>query len=150
MGTNNRPKIELEIGQEVRLKLVKDKPYTGESSVGVYHLYSVLDLGDNQEKAFFATDDIHQIITEQNLIKGSEFSLKRVKNGKPGSSKYELAILSIPKEAETPTASSLREIMLESVKDAAYVVENCGVQFNNEELQKFATTIFIQRTKNGA
>ena len=39
--SNNRPKIELELGQEVRLKLVKDKPYTGESSVGVYHLYSV-------------------------------------------------------------------------------------------------------------
>jgi hypothetical protein len=151
MGTNNRPKIELEFGQEVRLQLIKDKAYIGENSVGKYYLYSVKDLGDGQEKALFATEEIHQIITEQKLGKNSEFILKRVTNGRPGSTKLEIALVNSPKEPATlespKSGDGLKQLLLTCILDAAEIVKTARIQFNNDELQKLATTLFIQRTK---
>jgi len=154
MGTNNgngtqRPKLELEVGQEVQLKLIKDKCYQGKNSVGPYFLYSVQDLDDGEEKAFFAPEDIHRVITDLKLGKDSVFNLKRVKNGKPGSSKLELSLVntqSIPSKGD-PISDNLKQLLLQSIRDAVEIVKEAGIQFSNDELQKLATTLFIQRSR---
>jgi hypothetical protein len=38
-------------------------------------------------------------------------------------------------------------ILLPYAKDAAEVIRNSGIQLGNDELQKLATTLFIQRAK---
>ena len=49
-----RTKLEPALNQEVRVKLMKEKPYTGENTRGKYFLYSVVDLASGEEMAFFA------------------------------------------------------------------------------------------------
>ncbi len=141
MATNNRPKVELKPNQEVRLRLLKDKAYIGESSVGRYYLYTVRNVDTEEELSFFAPENIHEAIVSQNLGVGSEFLVKRL-NGK-----YEFSLIGKPAAPEQTKSDSFREIMLQSVKDAAHVVEASGVQFSNDDLQKFATTMFIARVK---
>ena len=152
MGTNNgngnRPKVELEIGQEARLRLMKDKPYIGENSVGKYFLYSVLDLGDNQEKALFATNEIHQIISEHKLGKESEFNLKRNKNGKPGSSKLELSLVSAAAPPPQAHADNLKEIMRQCLAEAIDIVRSLpDIPFQNDDIRAICASLFIARTR---
>ena len=141
MATNNRPKLELKVNQEVKLRLLKDKAYIGESSVGKYFLYSVKNVDTGEELSFFSPEPVHEAIVSQGLSSGSEFLLKRI-NGK-----YEFSLIGKPASPEQTRSDSFREIMLQSVKDAAHVVEASGVQFSNDDLQKFATTMFIARVK---
>jgi hypothetical protein len=158
MGTNNgngtatqRTKLEPELNQEVRVKLLKDKPYTGENSRGKYFLYSVVDLTSGEEKAFFAPDYIHDVIAEKHLGKDSEFILKKVpfQNGSKISSKLELSLVKVAEPLPvSPQTDGLKEILLQCVKDAAEVIRSSGVQLGNDELQKLATTLFIQRTRS--
>jgi hypothetical protein len=44
-GTATKPKIELGLNESATLKLMKDKPYSGENSFGPYFLYSVTHEG---------------------------------------------------------------------------------------------------------
>ena len=157
MSTNNgngtatqRAKLEPALNQEVRVKLLRDKPYTGDNSVGKYFLYSVVDLSTGEEKAFFAPDYIHDIIVAKHLGKDSEFILRKVpfQNGSKITSKLEISVVSVA--AKGPVSSEtdgLKEILLQCVKDAAEVIRSSGVQLGNDELQKLATTLFIQRTR---
>ena len=153
MGTNSqRPKLEPELNQEVRVRLLKDTPFTGENGYGKYYLYSVQDMGDGAEKAFFAPQDIHDLIIEKRLVKGSEFVLRKVpfQNGKKITSKLELTVISAPPPAAEPVATgsdNLKDLLLQCVKDAADVVRESGMQFSMEETQKLAGTLFIARSK---
>jgi hypothetical protein len=158
MRTNNgngtathRAKLEPALNQEVRVKLLKDKPYTGDNSVGKYFLYSVVNTETGEELAFFAPDYIHDIIAEKHLGKDSEFILKKVpfQNGSKISSKLELSLVKVAEPLPVSSQTDgLKEILLQCVKDAAEVIRSSGVQLGNDELQKLATTLFIQRAKN--
>lgn len=77
-GNGNRPKLDPQLGEEVRVKLLKDKPYIGENGFGKFYLYTVQNVADEMEHSFFAPDYIHNVITEHSLITGSEFILKKV------------------------------------------------------------------------
>lgn len=138
---NNRPTLELKVNQQVKLRLLKDKAYTGESSVGKYYLYSVKNVDTDEDLSFFAPDNIHEAIVSQNLGAGSEFLLKRL-NGK-----YEFSLVGKSASPQPAKSDNLRDIMLQSIRDAQDVVANSGIQFSNDELQKFATTMFIARAK---
>ena len=157
MVTNNdngtathRAKLEPALNQEVRVKLLKEKPYIGENSVGKYFLYSVVNLVSGEEMAFFAPDYIHDIIVAKHLGKDSEFILRKVpfQNGSKITSKLELSVVSVA--AKVPVSSEtdgLKEILLQCVKDAAEVIRSSGIQLGNDELQKLAISLFIQRTR---
>ncbi len=56
------------------------------------------------------------------------------------------AITSEPLAVSSPP-DRLKEILLQCVLDAAEVIRNSGIQMGNDELQKLATTLFIQRAK---
>ncbi|MCX6132975.1 MAG: hypothetical protein NTU47_04085 [Ignavibacteriales bacterium] len=144
---NNPPKVELELNQEARFKILKPV-YAGQSSYGKFYLYSVQDLGSGEIRSLFATEEIHSIIEEKQLGVGSEFLLKRVANGKKGSSKLELSILEKSSEPHlTPSGDNLKELLFQSIRDAVEVVRDSGVQFSNEEISKLSVTIFIQRSR---
>ncbi len=161
MGTNNgngtttRGKVEPGLNQEVRLRLLKDKPFTGENGYGKYYLYSVQDLDDGEEKAFFAPADVHQVIEDKKLTKGSEFIIKKVpyQNGKKIGSKLEISLVSVaapsPVQHSEHNPDNLKQILLGCIMDAAEIVKQAGVQFSNDEIQKLATTLFIARTRLG-
>jgi adenine specific DNA methylase Mod len=39
-GTGMKPKVEIALNETATLKLLKDKPYSGDNSFGTYYLYS--------------------------------------------------------------------------------------------------------------
>ncbi len=51
-GNGMKPKVDLNLGQEARLTLTRDKAYVGQNSYGQYYLYGVTENGE--EKSFFA------------------------------------------------------------------------------------------------
>lgn len=149
----NKPKLELLLDKPIKLTLLKDKPYVSENSYGPFYLYSAKD-ENGVEYSYFAEAPIHQLIQEHKLKAGSSFVLQRVAvmNGKKMSSKVEFSIIGEPEQMpQTPTSQgsdNLKELLLKCVRDAAEVVKAAGIQFNNDELQKLATTLFIQRSRN--
>ena len=158
MGTNNgngtqRPKLDPELNQEVRVRLLKDKPYTSENSLGRYWLYSVQNVETDEELAFFAPAEIHQIIEEQKLGKGSEFLIKKValQNGKKSGSKLELSLVSAPPpllDHISTTGDSMKDTMAQCLKDAVELTKQIeGVPWRSEDIQKVAVALFIARTK---
>ena len=152
-GTMNKPKLELLLDRPIKLTLLKDKPYVGQNNYGEFYLYSAKD-ENGVEYSYFADASIHNLIQEHKLKSGSSFVLQRVAmmNGKKMSSKVEFSIIGEPEPVQqTPSSvgsDNLKELLLLCVRDAAEVVKEAGIQFNNDELQKLATTLFIQRSRN--
>jgi hypothetical protein len=136
-----------------KLTLLKDKPYIGQNNYGEFYLYSAKD-ENGVEYSYFADAPIHQLIQEHKLKAGSSFVLQRVAvvNGKKTSSKVEFSIIGEPEPVQqTPSSlgsDNLKELLLQCVRDAADVVKEAGIQFSNDEIQKLASTLFIQRARN--
>jgi hypothetical protein len=143
-NNGTRPKLELPQNSPVRLRLLKATPFTGENSRGKFYLYSVVD-ADGIELAYFATDEIHNLIQSNRLAAGADIQL--TKKGKA----VEFAIIgqAVPEvpPAVAADGDGLKAILLKCVKDAAEVIRDSGIQLGNDELQKLATTLFIARSK---
>ena len=149
-GNNARPKLELGLNEEASVKLLRDKPATGSSNYGPYFLYSIRH--DGVEKSWFAPEELHAAIAERGLKAGDEFAIRKVavQDGKKLSSKLELVLSSNGKDHSTENAvagDGLRESLLQCIRDAVDIVKESGIQFSNEELQKMATALFIQRSR---
>jgi hypothetical protein len=147
---NGRPKVEIALNQEARLKLLRDKAFTGQNSYGNYYLYSVSQ--DGVEKSFFATDDIHKRILEEGLRTGDTFLVRKkaIQSGKKILTKIDFEVVdktpfSVPQNGNGHT-DNLKDILLECVKDADYVLKNAESQIS-DECQKLATALFIARTR---
>ncbi|MFA6455282.1 MAG: hypothetical protein WCW40_00565 [Bacteroidota bacterium] len=149
----NKPKLDLTLDKPVKLLLLKDKPYINSNNYGEFYLYSVKD-EDGVEFSYFATSDVHELIQQHKLKSGSSFVLKKIAsmNGKKMVPKVEFSIIgeSEPQAVipSVPGSDNLKEILLQCLVDAADVVKSAGIQFSNDELQKLATTLFIQRARN--
>ena len=149
-NNGNRPKLELNLGQSQQVTLLKP-PHIGSSQWGEYFLYPV-DV-DGEEKSFFATPEIHNQISEMKLGPGDIVMIRKlaVQNGKRVNAKMMLEVVSKEQPmVEAPVQSSgdkLKDLLLQCVRDAADVVREAGIQFSNDELQKLATTLFIQRAR---
>ena len=144
-GNGNPPKIELELNQEARLKILKPV-YQGQNSYGKFYLYSVADLDTGETKSLFAPDEIHSIIQEQKLGVGSEFLLKRVQNGKKGSSKLELSLVNVA--APPSPADNLKDIMRQCLTEAVEIVHSLpDIPFQNDDIRAICASLFIARTR---
>lgn len=149
----NKPKLDLLLDKPIKLTLLKDKPYIGQNNYGEFYLYSAKD-ENGVEYSYFADASIHNLIQDHKLKSGSSFVLQRVAvmNGKKMSSKVEFSIIGEPEPSpqspKTSVSDGLKEILLQCVIDAADVIRLSGIQLGNDELQKLATTLFIQRAKN--
>ncbi len=125
-GTN-KPKVEIGLNETATLKLMKDKPYSGENSFGSYYLYSVSHEG--VDKAFFTSPDLHQKIAEAGLKIGDEFKISKVavQNGKKVTAKVNFEVVAkataaVPRPAdgvpfEIPD-DGFRDVMERSLRDA--------------------------------
>ncbi len=149
--TNGRTKVELKLNEPVKVKLLKDRPYEGQSDYGAYLLYSVEEEG--VEKAYFAPPEVHQQIAELGCKTGDEIRLTKTAegNGKKGVAKIlveRIKIATKPIEADRP--DNFKAIMEQALKDAIEITEAAeGASFSSGEIEKLATTLFIARTKKG-
>ena len=155
---HNRMKLELSLGEEAKVRLLKDRCFEGTNSFGAFYLYSVEHEG--VEKAFFAPPEIHRQILESNLKTGDEFVVRKVpvQNGKKTSSRVEVEVL---KKAEVPgghsTASQLsmprnddglKALMAQCLTEAVAITkEISAVPWQNEDIQKIASCLFIARSR---
>ena len=142
----------MEFGQSKRLKLQRNEPITGSNGYGPYYLYPVVT-EQGIEESFFAPELIHNIIQEHKLKAGDEFILSRVQNGKPGSSKLELSLVSAATSSSQSSSSSdnLRETLLQCVRDAVSIVNEVKdeVAFRAEDTRSLSLSLFIAKTKLG-
>jgi hypothetical protein len=151
MTTGNRQKVELALNESATLKLLKEKCYEGTNSFGPYYLYTVEHQA--QEKALFATADVHQHILEAGLKTGDTFSIKKVpvQNGKKLTAKVEFAVV---KKTEPQLSNGngrddhYRDIMEQCVREAIGITSNVNtVPWQNEDVRSIALTLFIQRAR---
>ena len=136
---NGKPKVELNLGQETRLKLTRDKAYVGQNSYDQYYLYTVRENGE--EKSFFASEDIHAKILEAGLHSGDEFSIRKVplQQGRKVIAKVEFAVLS-KQPAPPPNGEgnashiedSLRDMLFQCVVDADSLISSLRAGKPNE------------------
>ena len=156
MANNNKPKVDLKLNEPVRLKLLRDEPYTGENSYGAYYMYSVEE--GNQEKVYFATQDVHMKIRQSKLIAGDEFILEKTATQKGKKVITEITFEAMPAERMNGNGSAveqigtngdnLKEIMHQCLKDAVEVTRAVdNIPFYSEDVQKLAVTLFIQRSR---
>jgi hypothetical protein len=156
-NNGSRPKVELLLQKPVLLKLLKDKPYEGNSSYGTYLLYTVEQ--DGVEKAYFATPEVHHEIVTKGAKAGDEIVLTKTAhpNGRRITPKIDVDIMKKRVESEQVEASEtqpasltdgLKTIMETSLKEAVEITRSVqGVPFQNEDIQKIASCLFIARTK---
>ena len=149
---NNRPKLELALNKEARLKLLKDKCYEGSNSYGKYYLYSVDHSGE--EKAFFAEPDIHRQILEGGLKSGDEFLVRKVavQNGKKVSSRIEFQVVKKSTPQLTPEphvrGDNFKTLMEQCVREAVEITKEVNtIPWQNEDVRSLALTMFIQRAR---
>lgn len=155
-AANNRPKLELAINMPTRVKLLKERPYEGNSAYGSYTLYTVEQNGE--EKAFFATPEAHEELSKHALNAGDEIILKKTafQNGKKVGAKISVEVIqksvntkpvTSAVEPEKPT-DNLKTIMEKSLQEAVDITRSVqGVPFQNEDIQKIASCLFIARTR---
>lgn len=155
---SNRPKLELVLNTPVKVKLLKQQPYVGSSAYGDYTLYSVEHEGE--ERAFFATPESHQALSALALRAGDEVVLKKVafQDGRKASSRIVVEKVVKPLQSvsvrspEVPTTRSLdnlKDVMERSLQEAVDITRSVqGVPFQNEDIQKIASCLFIARTKS--
>jgi hypothetical protein len=144
-GNGYPAKVELKLGQEAKLKILRDVKI-GKNGKDPYYLYRVADLDSGEEKSLFAPADISALIQDQKLGVGSQFQLKRIKNGNNGGS-LELSILAKAIEPAKPTDDGMKELLVQSIKVVQEAVAESGIQFSNQEIQDLISTVFIQKTK---
>jgi hypothetical protein len=153
---NNRPKVEIALNQEARLKLVRDKAYTGQNSYGNFYLYTVIE-GD-VEKSFFATEDVHKRILEEGLKTGDEFLVRKkpVQNGKKIQAKIDFEVVSRAPVPSTPNGNGngnghsddFKALMKACVSEAVDITKEVNtIPWQNEDVRSIALTMFIQRAR---
>ena len=158
---NSRPKLDLQLNQTATLTLMRDKPYTGESSFGPYFLYHVKDAG-GVEYSFFAPSEIHGQVVEAGLKAGDAFTLskKAVQNGKKVGARLEFEAVTKPVSAQPNQPvkqdalpfeihdDGFKQLMQRCVQDAVEIVKAVNtITWQNEDVRSIALTMFIQRAR---
>jgi hypothetical protein len=159
-SNNGRPKLELLLNRSMQVKLLKDKPFEGSSTYGPYFLYTVEHEG--VEKAYFATPEVHAEITKLGLGSGAELLLTKIahQNARRISPAIEVEAIQKPvptllkkdePRQDAAPMDGLKTIMEISLKEAVEITRSVqGVPFQNEDIQKIASCLFIARTRPNA
>lgn len=124
---------------------------SGSSAYGEYYLYPVEVNGE--ERSFFAPPEIHNQIGELKLGPGDTVILRKLaqQNGKRVNAKYVLE--AVPKSVEQPqpvqtsASDNLKNILLQCLNDASAVVQESGLQFDLDAIQKLSVALLIARTR---
>ena len=141
--SNNRPKVELQLNQPIKLKLLRMIPLIGENGHGAYYMYTVTNEA-GEELVWFAPATAHEVIQSQRLKAGSEIIVKLT-----GKNKVEVSILGKAAEPEhAPNSTdSRKEIMIQSMRDAAEILAAVpDLGFRAEDARAIGLSLFIART----
>jgi len=132
----------------LKLKLLRDQPHVGDNGHGKYFLYSAQDEA-GIEFAWFAPQEIHDVIQTNGLKTGSEILVKRVQaNGKKGVTKIELSILGETPEQPKANGDDLKEIMQRCLQEAVEITKAvAGVPLQSEDVRSICSCLFIARTR---
>jgi hypothetical protein len=139
----NRPKVELQLNQPIKLKLLRNEPLIGENGHGTYYMYAVTNEA-GEELVWFAPSPAHDVIQSQQLKAGSEIIVKLT-----GKNKVEVSILGKAAEPEQPAKSSdsRKEVMIQSMRDAADILAAVpDLGFRAEDARAIGLSLFIART----
>jgi hypothetical protein len=131
--------------------LQRNSPITGKNNFGNYYLYPLID-DEGHEQSFFAPEEIHQLIQQNNLKAGDEFVLSRVEGDNKGKSQLQISIIGKSSEPshESGHLDGLKNVMQQSIKDAVELIRSFpDVPFQSEDIRSISLTLFIQRARNG-
>ena len=130
------------MNQPLKLKLLRNEPLIGQNGHGTYYMYAVENEA-HEELVWFAPSPAHEVIQSQQLKAGSEIILKLT-----GKNKVEVSILGKAAEQEhTPKSDSLKEVMIQSMKDAADILAAVpDLGFRAEDARAIGRSLFIART----
>jgi copper chaperone CopZ len=97
----------------------------------------------HEELVWFAPATAHEVIQSQGLKTGSEIIVKLT-----GKNKVEVSILGKAAEPEhTPKTDSLKDVMIQSMRDAAEIVAAVpDLGFRAEDSRAIGLSLFIART----
>ena len=146
---NGKPKLELQVNQPIKIKLLQDKPATGESSVGKWWLYSVEC--EDKEQSFFTPEPIQQFIENNALGKGDELLVTKIltKNGKANVVDYRVELLTkkalVPPANGSPKADDY-QIMRLAMQQAIELQKELGSVI---DVNRVGISLYISRSKNG-
>ena len=140
--------MELQLNQPMKVRLLKNKPYAGKSEYGSYLLFSVEV--DGEERALFVDADVNKKIQDLNVQSGDQIMLTKiaVPNGTKVKSEVLVELIEHQKRTQsTVSGDSLKQIMEQSLREAVEITRSVqGVPFQNEDIQKIASCLFIART----
>jgi hypothetical protein len=132
----------------MKVRLLKNKPYAGKSEYGSYLLFSVEV--DGEERALFVDADVNKKIQDLNVQSGDQIMLTKiaVPNGTKVKSEVLVELIEHQKRTQsTVSGDSLKQIMEQSLREAVEITRSVqGVPFQNEDIQKIASCLFIART----
>lgn len=149
---NGKPKLEFQINIPTQLKLMQDKPATGESQYGKWFLYSVF--AEGQEQSLFAPLEVQSFIESNKLKKGDEISVTKIltKNGKKNIIDFNIELINkLTEQTEKPAPNGNGKtddvrIMRESLISAIELQKELG---SVVDVNRVGLSLYIARTKNG-
>ena len=138
----NRPKVEQQLNQPIKLKLLRNEPLIGENGHGTYYMYAVTNEA-GEELVWFAPSPAHDVIQSQQLKAGSEIIVKLT-----GKNKVEVSILGKATEPEHhEKLDSKKDVMIQSMRDAADILAAVpDLGFRAEDARAIGLSLFIART----
>lgn len=133
--TIKRPKLELELNQPYRLRLLYDQPLTGDTPYHRdYFLYAVEDLSTAIEYCFFPTEEVHDSL--KTLQQGDQFLIvkKALEKGSRLVTEYEVTRLDSKAQASQEASSrgfeagdnwGIKKLMAECIREANEILLKC-------------------------
>lgn len=149
---NGKTKLEFQINIPCKIKLLQDKPATGESQYGKWFLYNVF--ADNQEQSLFAPEQVQNFIEANELRKGDEISVTKIltKNGKKNTIDFNIELINKHTEqVEKPATNGNGKpddikIMRECLMSAIELQKELG---SVVDVNRVGLSLYIAKTKNG-
>jgi len=149
---NGKLKLELTVNFPTRIKLLQDKPATGESTYGKWYLYSVVS--DETEMSFFAPEQVQKFIEDNQLKKGDELEITKTltKNGKANVVDYKIELLTKqePVTSKPVTNSNNKPDDIKIMRDCLIASIDLQKELGSVvDVNKIAMSLYISRSKNG-
>ncbi len=156
---NTKPKLELQVNVPTNIRLLQDKPATGESTYGKWWLYNVEC--EEIEYSFFAPEPVQQYIETNHLGRGAELQLTKTltKNGKANVVDYRIELLTKAPAASVPSVppsngspkptngnGSDHKIMRDCLIAAIELQKELG---SVVDVNRVGLSLYIARSKNG-
>ena len=162
----SKPKLELQVNIPTVVKLLQDKPATGENTYGQWWLYSVESEGT--EYSYFAPEAVVKQLQKNNVSENDEVMITKrlVKNGKKNMVEYDLSVLEtkpvpqvingrtnggiIPAGIRNNNGHAGKElskdypVMLQAMNEALLIRDELG---GDVDVNKLGVTLFLRKVK---